>query len=165
MNNPLSPQTFLLLGGIISLLIGCKDKSSVKDIRDFSLGVYTYQIKHYILDGTTLTIQPGVEDSGTFELSKTDNGIELRGGEIPILEGKNCRAAGSGGYIFDIQEQQLGYDGQLIVITGFEGYNRDGQKYHGGYDPDAHQITAYFSGQLRFTASLRVFELVGTKVK
>ena len=157
-------QMFFLVIGMLSLLAGCKDKNSVKDIRDSSSGTYTYQIMQYIFDGTTLTITPGEEDSGTFVLSKTDNGIELREAGIRILEGVNCRA-GSGEFFFDIQEQQLGYDGQLIVITGFEGNSIQGEKYHGVYDQPSGEITAYFSSQIRFSTSIRVFELVGVKTQ
>jgi hypothetical protein len=162
MINRFDVRLICLLYGVACLLSGCNNKHEARDIRDASVATYDYHIKQYIFDGTTLVSQPDEEDSGTFVLFKTEDGIELKESGILIFRGEGCTPGGKG-YYFTIPEQPLGYDNRVIIITGFEGHTVDGEKYQAVYDNTTKQITAYFSTGRQFSTSLRVFQLVGTK--
>ncbi|MFZ1806870.1 MAG: hypothetical protein WAU36_06605 [Cyclobacteriaceae bacterium] len=115
------------------------------DIRDQAVGTYNYTLKFYYLDGSTLEyLGSDFDDSGTMivEKSSTSSLIFKEGGTEQLRAEKI--AAASNGFSFDVPSQTYEDDDISVTISGYNGIELDGTKYHGGYFSATKKIEVYF---------------------
>ena len=157
----------VLSGMIVCVLLGCSKDNDPgnSDLRNASAGNYSYHMKYYTLDGSTLAYQSGNDDSGNFTLSKSGDGVEIKESSGNFAFNGDDFTLGLNGYHFVIPSQQIQFNGAAVTITGYGGNAFNGEKYQGVYDQVVKRITAYFSADLQSNGTITVCELVGIRIE
>lgn len=84
------------------------------------------------------------KDSGTFTVTKLDNGFEAQeeSGDLQFV-GLNLHGAANG-FAFDVGSQTMTINGDEVEVSGYDSFDLGPLKYDGAYDNGTKQLTAGF---------------------
>jgi hypothetical protein len=154
-----------------AFLSSCGDDKEPVDVRDDAMATYNYKTKYYYVNtnGDLEYTGSANDETGTFIVSKTTNGFEVKEGGNVIFKGEKVAAA-SNGFTFDIPSQSLTVDGDAFTVNGYDGVTLGTVEYNGLYDKTSKKLTGYFStsAEIEIDGTVYevelVFEVIGTKV-
>jgi hypothetical protein len=137
-----------LLSTIAIFSSSCDDEKD-GDLADQAVGTYDYEVTVYVLDGDDLieledVLAQDIDISGTADVSKNESkGIVVEEDGDLIFEGQDLVSA-SGGFTFEIDDQDIELDGSELPVEGYEGIDNE---FHGEYKSSSKELTGWMMAE------------------